>query len=66
LTSLEEYIRFPGYHLPVVLLEGQTMPKKLRKAAKRRRKLSGKSLGAVKPLKTPAAPSPVPIPYPNL
>jgi hypothetical protein len=38
--------------------------KKSKKRAAKNKKLRGKSLGGVKTL-TPAAPSPLPIPYPN-
>jgi hypothetical protein len=39
------------------------------KPAKRRKKLSGKVMGRVRPLKSladPAPPVPVPVPYPNI
>jgi|HubBroStandDraft_6_1064221.scaffolds.fasta_scaffold102577_2 hypothetical protein len=39
------------------------------KPAKRRKKLSGKAMGRVRPLKSlaePAPPVPVPVPYPNI
>jgi hypothetical protein len=41
------------------------MAKKTNKSTKKGKKLRGKSLGSIKPLKTPSPAGPVPIPYPN-